>query len=187
MKKIDLTNVEEAKDGVRLPAGAYICKITKVEDISDKEYLKVTYDITSGEFAGYYAKGREEHPDWPWYGAYVKSYKPKALPMFKRFCSAVNKSNDNYIFDGGSANSDEQTLVGKKIGLLMGEEEYYGNDGELRTRLYIRSEFPVSELSKQKVPALKKLKEEDTAPGAATDEFLNIPDGAGDDLPFVTK
>lgn len=187
MKKIDMTNVEEAKDGFpKLPAGAYIAKITAVEDISAKEYLKVSYDIAQGEFAGYYSKGREEHPDWEWFGAYVKSYKPKALPMFKRFCSAVTKSNNGYTFDGGAVNSDEQTLVGKKIGLLFGEEEYYGNDGELKTRLYVRSEFPTDKIAEQKVPALKKIKE-DTAAGGSTDEFLNIPDGAGDDLPFVTK
>ena len=54
----------------------------------------------------------------------MKSYKPKALPMFKRFCSAVSKSNGNYVFDAGVVNSDEKTLVGKLIGLIFQEEEY---------------------------------------------------------------
>lgn len=181
MKKIDLSNVEEPKNGVRLPAGPYICKITKVEDITDKEYLKVTYDITKGDFAGYFTKGRAEHPDWAWYGSYVKSYKEKALPMLKRFCSAVSKSNGKYVFDAGAVNADEQTLVGKKVGLLFGEEEYFGNDGELKTRLYVYSEFPVDKLADQKVPKIKKLKEE--APKTDSDGFLSAEDD--DEIPFL--
>lgn len=181
MKKLDLTNVKEAGGGVRVPAGAYICKITKVEDVQDKEYLKVSYDIATGEFAGHFNKGREEHPDWAWFGAYVKSYKKKTLPMLKRFCSAVSKSNGKYVFDAGSVNSDEQTLVGKKIGLLFGEEEYYGNDGELKTRLYVNSEFPIDKLNEQRTPAIKKLK--DDQPKSDADGFL----AAGDDaeIPFL--
>jgi hypothetical protein len=188
MKKIDMTNVEEAKDGFeKLPAGAYICKITAVKDISEKEYLNVSYDIAQGDYAGYYSKSREDHPDWEWLGAYVKSYKPAALPMFKRFCSAVTKSNNGYTFDGGSINSDETSLVGKKLGLLIGYEEYYGNDGDLKERAYVKSEFPIDKIGEQKVPQLKKLKEDEKKPAAADDGFLNIPDGAGDDLPFVDK
>lgn len=180
MKKIDLSNVEEATGGVRLPAGAYICKITAVEDLPKKEYLKVSYDIAAGDFAGFFTKGRTDHPDWEWYGAYCKSYKEKALPMLKRFCSAVSKSNGKYVFDAGSVNADEQSLVGKKIGLLFGEEEYYGNDGELKTRLYVNSEFSIDKLKDQKVPNLKKVKEETS--NSKPDGFLNAPDG---DIPFL--
>jgi hypothetical protein len=184
MKKLDLTNVQEATDGFnRHPAGPYICKITSVEDIPDKEYLKVRFDIAEGEFAGYYSSGRDEHPDWGWYGKYTKSYKPTALPMFKRFCSAVSKSNGSYIFDGGAANSNEATLIGKKIGLMFREEEYYGNDGNLKTRLIVSSEFPVDKIGEQKTPSVKKVKE--TAPAsAANDGFMKIPDGAEDTIPF---
>ena len=96
MKHIDMTNVKEAGEFDRLPAGAYVCVIRGVEDFPQKEYLKVTYDIAAGKYAGYYDKTRADHPDWAWTGAYVKSYKTKALPMFKRFCSAVSKSNGNF-------------------------------------------------------------------------------------------
>lgn len=186
MKKVDMTNVEEAKSGGshRPPAGPYVCKITKVVDVPDKEYLKVSYDIIKGDFAGYYSKGREEHPEWDWFGIYVKSYKPSALPMLKRFCSAVTKSNANYVFDAGAANNDEQTLVGKQIGLTFREEEYYGNDGDLKTRLVIYSEFPVDKIGEQKVPSVKKLKEEKTSNAAEADGFMNIPVNIGDTILF---
>ena len=103
--------------------------------------------------------------------------------MFKRFCSAVSKSNNGYVFDCGSANSDEKTLVGKRIGLLFQEEEYYGNDGNLKTRLIIRSEFPIDKIGEQKIPNIKKIKEE-TSDKKSDDDFMNIPEGAEDDIPF---
>lgn len=159
MKSINLTDVKEAGESTKLPAGVYLCIILDVEDFADREYLKVTYDIARGEFAGHFNGIRKEHPDWAWVGAYVKSYKPKALPMFKRFCTAVTKSNPGYVFDG-QINTDEKSLIGKGIGLVLGEEEYYGNDGEKRARLYVAKEFAIDDFSSQKVPALKTVREE---------------------------
>lgn len=177
MKKIDMTNVQEAGEFKRPGAGAYICGITKVEDVSDKEYLKVTYDIIDGEFKGYYKEMRENNPEWAWAGAYVKSYKTAALPMFKRFCTAVSRSNGNFVFDGNTVNADEQTLVGKKIGLLFGEEEYYGNDGELKTRLYVVREFSIDKLGEQKVPELKKIKEDRPKESSTNAEWMKVHEG----------
>jgi hypothetical protein len=119
MKQIDMTNVQESGDFKSPTPGAYICTIEAVEDVADKEYLKITYDIAEGEFEGYYSEMRANHPDWTWAGAYRRSYKEKALGMFKRFCSSVSKSNGNYIFDGGTINADERTLAGKKIGIVQ--------------------------------------------------------------------
>ena len=56
MKNIDLTNVQEATDFPKLTPGGYICRITAVEDVPAKEYLKIEYDIVEGEFTGYWKK-----------------------------------------------------------------------------------------------------------------------------------
>ena len=53
MRHIDMTNIQEAGDFTTLLAGAYICIIRNVEDVEDREYLKVTYDIAEGEYKGY--------------------------------------------------------------------------------------------------------------------------------------
>lgn len=180
MKRIDMTNVQEAGGSKRLPAGAYICKISDVEDVPAKEYLKVTYDIAEGEFAGHYGRLREDHPDWAWVGAYVKSYKTKALPMFKRFCSAISKSNGSFVFDGNTVNADERTLIGKRVGLLFQEEEYYSDSGEKRTRLIVNREFPIDKIASQKVPAPKLLPED---PRGA-EEFVAVAPGAAEEIPF---
>ena len=185
MKSIDLTNVQEAGEFRRPAPGAYICGIYKVEDFAKQEYLKVTYDIIEGEFKGYYEEQRKNNPDWTWAGAYVKSYKEKALPMFKRFCTAVSRSNGKYVFDGGKTNSDEKTLKGKKIGLLLGEEEYEGNDGTIKKRLYVVREFSIDKIKDQQVPELKKLKVETPAAPATDDNgFMNIPEGLEEEIAF---
>lgn len=181
MKPIDMSNVQEAGDYERPAAGAYICGIYSAENVAEKEYLKITYDIIEGDYKGYYKQLREEHPEWSWTGVYIRSYKEKALGIFKRFCSAVSKSNGNYVFDAGTINHDETTLRGKKVGLVFQEEEYISNDGSVKTRLIVYREFPISELAKQKVPPVKKLPEE---PAAGSSDWVNVPDGLPEEIAF---
>lgn len=178
MRAIDLTNVKEAGDFSRPAPGAYICTIKKVEDNTEKEYLMITFDITEGDYAGYYDQLREDHPDWSDPGLYYRSYRSTALGFFKRFCSAVSKSNPGFNFDG-QTNADEKTLAGKKIGLVLREEEYYGNDGEKKTRLKVDKEFAIADIAKQKVPECKRIIEE-----SKPSEFLNVPDAVGDSVPW---
>ena len=98
--------------------------------------------------------------------------------MFKRFCSAISKSNGNFVFDGGSVNADEKTLIGKKLGIVFQEEEYYGNDGNIKTRLIVNREFPIDKLTEQKVPKRICLEEE---PATNTNTFTTA---ASEEVPF---
>lgn len=132
MKELHLENVQEATEGVRLPAGGYICGIVGVTDNEGKEYLDINYDIVEGDFKGYYKKLNETFPSW-WGGRLIRSYKDKALPFFKAFITSVEKSNQGYKFK----ESEYAKLKGKKIGLVLSEEEYKGNDGTIKTRLYV--------------------------------------------------
>lgn len=189
MRAVNLENVQEAGDFERLEAGGYVCKITNVEDVpvnnqtGKGDYLKIEYDIAEGEHAGFYKRLEESMQFWG--GRYIRSYKEKALPMFKRMCSAISKSNPGFVFDGGQQNSNEQTLVGKKVGLILGKEEYEGNDGSLKTRLYVKSECDIADIraGKFKVPELKHL---DGTSGAKTtdDGFMSIQDNDEEELPF---
>jgi len=152
MKNINLDNVEEAKEYKVLPAGGYICRIVLVEDVPDREYLKMEYDIDEGEFKGHYQALFANRGFWA--GKFVKSYKETALPFFKSFTTAVEASNKGYKW-----NSDETTLIDKVVGLVLAEEEYWGNDGSLKTRLYVHQTRSIQSIKDNdyKVPA-KKLK-----------------------------
>ena len=185
MKKVNLKEVQEATDNTRLVPGGYVCKITKVEDVPKKEYLYVEYDIAKGDFEGYYESLNERLGFWG--GRFYKSYKESALGMFKRFCSAVSKSNNGYVFDG-ETNTDESTLEGKLIGLVLCEEEYIGNDGNIKKRLYVDKEVPVDKIANNEfeIKPLKKLPEEKRAEvaGPADASFIEVPKTDKDDLPF---
>ena len=68
--------------------------------------------------------------------------------MFKGFIKSVEESNPGYVW-----NWDESTLKGKKVGLILQEEEFVptggAHAGELRTHLIV-----------QKLLTLKQLKAE---------------------------
>lgn len=183
MKKIDLANIQESTGSERLPAGGYVCKYTKVEDVPEKQYLYIEFDIARGDYAGYYASLSESAGFWG--GRCYRSYKETALPMFKRMCSAVSKSNNGYVFDAGEKNADEKTLVGKLVGIVMCEEEYVGNDGSTKTRLYVDRECSVEDIiaGKFKVKPLRKL-DSGKQQTKKDDSFVNVPEGMPTDMPF---
>lgn len=186
MKAVNLENVQEAGTFNRLPAGGYVCRYTKVEDVADKDYLYMEYDIAEGEFKDYY-KQLFEAKDF-WGGRVYRSYKENALPMFKRMCSALSKSNPGYVFDGGKINANEKTIEGKWIGLVFGEEEYVGNDGNTKTRLYVYSECGISDIRNGnfKVPEIKKLENApaNTSGGQAANTYAGFYNTEDDNVPF---
>ena len=141
MRDLGLANVQEAQEFKRLTTGAYICKITAVEDVEDKEYLKVEYDVAEGEFKDYYKDLYEKKNFWG--GKLIRSYKESAKPFFKSFIVAVENSNSGYKFD-----NDEKKLVGKLVGLVLGEEEYKKQDGTIGTRLYVTRTIQVNDVKK---------------------------------------
>lgn len=184
MKKIE--NFEQVKANGEfdsLKPGGYIGVLYKAEDESDKEYLKVFFDIAEGEFTGYYKNLYSQFNFWG--GVFIRSYKEKALSMFKGFIKAVEESNVGYVW-----NWDESTLKGKKVGLILQEEEYVptggAHAGELRTRLIVQKVVNVETIKsgKYKVPELKKL-DKYTAPTFQAQPTAPQPVNISDDsLPF---
>lgn len=161
MKKIDLDNVQEFTR-FRNPVGGFICEVKTVEDVADREYLKVGYDIAEAlsedqkEFVGMYAKRKAERDfDYP---TTVVSYKENSLPFFKGFVTALENSNKGYKWD-----NDENKFVGKKIGFVIGEEEYEGRDKngmpKVKVRTYVAERHSVQAIKDGdfEVPEFKKL------------------------------
>ena len=144
MRKVDTTNVREAGDRTTLPADGYVCRIVNVEDNEDKEYLSIEYDICEGEYKNYYSDLEERAGFWG--GRYIRSYKKTALPFFKRMCSAINKSNPGFVFDGGEVNCDERTLINKKVGIVLRDEQYQKRNGDIAIRTIVDTEKPVEDI-----------------------------------------
>lgn len=177
MKKIDLKNVQEFTNFKR-PVGGFVLEIKAVEDVPDKEYLKVSYDIVDvanpddKEFIGMYAKRKSERDfDYP---STIVSYKEKALPMFKGFCTAIEESNKGYDF---TATYNEAELVGKVFGAVLGDEEYMGKDKngapkvKVRTTVVWRKSVESIKNGDFDMPELKKL---DQSKAQNNSPFANI-------------
>ena len=161
MKKINnWENIKEGTDFKRLDPNAYICAIKAVEDVPEKEYLRIYFDIVKGDNKGYFQKlyddDTRKDKKWPIAGTLIRSYKESALSMFKGFCTAVEKSNKNYKW-----NFDEKTLVKKYIGLIIADEEYLNQKGQKRIRNYVASVRSIDAIENGDftIPALKELDE----------------------------
>lgn len=176
MKKQNWDNIEDAKEYAKPTPGGYICGITAVEDVEAKEYLKIEYDFAEGEFKNYFRQLHEAMDFWG--GRFIRSYKTKALPFFKSFKTAVEQSNAGYKFDEDNL----QALKRKLVGLVLGEEEYIGKDGKIKTRLYVAQTISVDKIRKGDfdVPKLKKL-DKSKIEQSVSESFEEISD---DDLPF---
>ena len=123
MRKLNLADVKEFTPFEKVEAGGYICGIYAVEDVPDKEYLKISYDIVEGDKKGFYSKLKKEK-GWE-LPSFIASYKESALSFFKGTITSVEKSNKGFKWA-----DDEKALVGKKVGLVLFEKERINNNGK---------------------------------------------------------
>jgi len=175
IKGFDLIN--EAGEFKKLPAGIYVCKITDIKNNEPSEYMEVFLEIEKGEYAGYF--GTQKAQSGVDYSRTIRSYKQNALPFFKAFISAVEKTNKGYVWDW-----HEEKLIGKYVIAVFGEEEYYDKNGEIKVAVKVQ-EFRSGVAYKAgdiKVPPIKRVKTKpnETMP-TATEAQSTIDD---DDLPF---
>ena len=164
--------------------GGYILEIVNVADVPYSEetkkgdYLKIGYDIAQGDFKGHYTKQNEHFGGGKWFANVIKSYKEKALGMFKHFTNCVEESNPGFKW-----NWQEDKLVGLRFGATLQEEEYEKQDGSIGTRLVVKDIKTVKQIMDGdfKLPTTKKL--ERTAAPANDFAVLSDNDFAAS-LPF---
>ena len=176
MKKIDnFDKIQENGGGFkRIPDGAYIVWIKKVTDNPEKKYLRLELDVCKGEYKNWYQKlydaDKRETKYWPRDGVLVRSYSDKALPFFKGFITSVTKSNKNFNWEW-----DEQKLVNKVFGVVIGTEEYERQNGGIGKRPYIASVHSVETIEKgeYEIPALKELTTTKTTTAPANDPITD--------------
>lgn len=188
MKKIENYEAVQASSGefAKPTAGGYICKIIDVKDVPIDEstgkgdYLRIEYDIANGEFEGYY---KEQFDRWGgnWIASFIRSYKEKALGMFKQFTNCVENSNKGFEWDW-----NESELIGKKIGLVLGEEEYRNASGFVKIKLVVKDVKPVSDIESGnfRIPALKKLEDTSGVTAFSAPTNFSSVDDEDEFLPF---
>ena len=130
--------VQEFSDRQKLPLGAYVCKVkqAKVVDNNYGSQLALLFDITEGEYAGFFQKdyAGNTNQDKKWRGL-LRAWLPKddgserdemTKRSFKGMVTAFENSNPGYQWDW-----NENSLTGKTIGILFRNEEweYNGKSG----------------------------------------------------------
>lgn len=163
MKEIkDFDSIKDASpvgESLEVPVGAQVCRIIEVEDLVDKEYLEIKFDISQGELTGIFGDSYKQYGEWPNVGIIRRSYKDSALSFFKAFITAVRKSNERFVW-----NFEEQALKNQIIVVVFGQEEY-DPKGKNNPDDYILTVKPVDVRSidalrenKIKIPPIKRLK-----------------------------
>lgn len=126
--------VREFSERRELELGAYVCKIKQaaVQGNEKGAQLCVVFDITEGDYTGFYAAdfAANTREDKKWKGV-LRLFLPRndgsekdewTKSTLKGFCTAVEKSNPGYQW-----NWDEASLKGKNIGILFRNEEWAYN------------------------------------------------------------
>ena len=125
---------EEMPQRPSLPNGAYVCQIKQVS-INPTQYgeqIVLVFDICEGEYTGFYTYEFDKNPNVPkkWKGT-LKQFLPKndgseadgwSQSRLKGLITAFEHSNPGFTW-----NWDEQSLVGKRVGILTRKEEWAVN------------------------------------------------------------
>lgn len=164
MRKVNWNDVQDAPEFDNPIPGAYIAGICNIQDNEEKECLKIEWDFADGEYKGNNRDTFDRAGFWPI--TLYRSYKPSALPYFKAFKTAVEESNPGYHFDEENLSG----LIGKRFGVILGEEEYKKNDGSVGTRLYVSATKSLRAIRDGdfKIPAKKTLEQKAAGSGGST-------------------
>ena len=164
-----------------LPAGGYVCEIVSAtlndDQATGKANIELHVDVCEGEYSGYFQSLEDRYGFWGLRG--WMSFKESQLPSFQRTCAAICNSNPGFVFNPLAGATDIDTLKGKKIGVVVGKEEYESN-GDVREKNTVARFVEVEKIKTNsfgKIPALKKLnrKPVDTSSFMAVDETVAVP------------
>ena len=187
----DYEQTKSYGDYEKLPKGGYVLTIMGAEVLQNRvgEYIKVSADIYEGEFIQFFTREykNQQTEDKKWHCNFLLNV-PKddgseqdgwTKRKFKTFTEALEESNAGYHFDW-----DEQKFKGKLIGGLFNEREYEGRDGSIRKATNWAGVCAVEKIrdGSYTLPADKLLNKAPTT--ASSNDFMDIPDGVDDELPF---
>lgn len=175
----EATTNEEYK---RMPAGGYVVRIQAVRTkdaargidyIADKQYVKLIWDVDEGEFAGKFSDDYFAGEDKDY--AHQLYFSWKNMGAFKSNVWCFEDSNPGFDALAAVDYDRWELFVGKRVGLVLGEEEYMGSDGTVKTRFGFPRVKSVKDIhdGKFKVPPLKKL--EGAPSQAPTDTYDDVP------------
>ena len=144
MRKVNWVEVESANFGDRLKPGGYVLEITAVEDVPSKDYLEIYYDIAEGDKRGMF---RDTPKDKAWTHRFIQGYGDRSQSFFKGFLEALEASNPSFSIEDWQESSNEQRLVGLKLGAVFRNYHYISErDGQERERAEYAWAVPANDI-----------------------------------------
>jgi hypothetical protein len=189
----DYNKVKAYSDFPTLPKGGYILKImgVSVQTNSNGKYLQIGCDIAEGEYKDFFTEQykNDQRSEKKWGCNFLLSI-PKddgsekdswTKNNFAKWPNALEESNEGYKWDW-----DETKWKGKMIGIVFGET---GTVIEGKEVVYTEPRYPVSveavrtgKAGEAKFKAKNGYGEQAQTSGSS--DFMSIPDGLEDELPF---
>ena len=162
-----------------------IMQVEEVTASNGNQYLKILFDTAKDDVQpSYYSNAykNDTRDNKKWSGVttvFPTTMDGKTSKSFKTFCTAVEHSNAGFKMVWGEQFCN--SLKGKAVGGVFGEEEYIGNDGTVKTARNLFWFRGVDKVIDAEVPAKRTV----DAPQQASTGWMNIPDEIADEeLPF---
>lgn len=189
----DAKKAAQSAGTMRLPVGAYICKIMAVRYEEGKDgmsdLLALQFDIAEGEHKDFFKKQYEanQNEDKKWKGA-VRIYIPKddgserdgwTKRSFAGWIDAFEKSNPGFLWDW-----DENKLKGKSVGIVFGETGTVISGKEVK---YTEARFgiDIQRVKDGTAPTAKFKGKNGYGKGTPGDDgFMSVSDSISEDVPF---
>ena len=174
-----------------LELGGHKLTIMKVEECTTSlgnQYIKVSFDTAKDDtqpnyYSNQYRQDTRENKKWSGVTTVFPTDKDgKTSRPFKTFCTSVEKSNAGFKIVWGDKFCD--SLKGKAIGGVFGEEEYINTFGEVKTAHKLFWFRSIDGITEAEVPNKRTLAADDEEPAeTGSNDFVEV-GGAIDDLPF---
>ena len=180
-----------------LPRGAYVIKIMNaVEDTypSGDRCIRIAFDIAEGEYAGIYDRNYKadtrEDKQWPYDAVFTlpvpnDNSKGYVWTNWFSFFSNLEDSNNGFVFDAESGNL--KSLRGKVLGgkFAIRQTEKNGTIYDHTQLRWTCVADDVREGHPGKMPNDKLLEPAPSARPSVPDDFVSVPEGIDDELPFA--
>lgn len=167
IRPIDYDDVQVLGDYSLLPAGGYVCKVIRLEEVKSKngrEMIKVMLDIAEGDEKDRFRRQYDEddRADKRWkcnFFQLISDNDGKTSRGFKTFVEMCREENDNFNVEWGAGFSE--CFKGKLIGMLFRREEYeYNGKTGWNTKPYRVKDIEDIRTGNFKIPEDKPLKDE---------------------------
>lgn len=181
----------ESNNYTPVALGGHYAKIMEVQETTSKSgkdmiVVRIDFDGTDAQpsyFANRYRADERTDKKWPNQATHYILAENRA---FNRFVNALKASNETLKdFDKG-ADLDFKKAKNARIGVVYGEdEEFYNGESRIRTRIRFFCDY--DKVAEQSIPAFRPASNSNTEGRSITgdEDFLKIPDGADDGLPFA--